>query len=156
MMGSSLPPVTLENPLLRSGLVLAGANHLGEEEDIEGTEDGILTALEISGLPLWGTDLVVLSACETGVGAVRRGEGVFGLRRAFQLAGAKTVVMSLWSVSDIVTQELMVDFYRRIISGTGKAKAMQEASLALMRARREKEGAAHPFFWAAFVCVGEP
>ena len=152
----SLGAVKIENPLLRSGLVLAGANRLGKEEFPEGAEDGILTALEISGIPLWGTDLVVLSACETGVGETRRGEGVFGLRRAFQLAGARTVVMSLWSVPDAETQELMTDFYRRMKVGTGKAKALQEASLALMQARREKVGAAHPYFWAAFVCVGEP
>ncbi len=150
------PPEKIENPLLRSGLALAGANYLGEGSVEEGVDDGILTALEVSGLPLWGTDLVVLSACETGLGETRRGEGVFGLRRAFQLAGARTVVMSLWSVPDEETASLMTDFYRRMNAGEGKARALQEASLGLMRERREKFGAAHPFYWGAFVSVGEP
>ncbi|MBI2264441.1 MAG: CHAT domain-containing protein [Armatimonadetes bacterium] len=149
-------PIKIENPLLRSGLVLAGANRLGKENLPEGCEDGILTALEISGIPLRGTDLVVLSACETGLGRIHRGEGVFGLRRAFQLAGAKTVVMSLWSVPGKETQELMANFYERIEKGEGKAAALREASLAMMKARREKHGAAHPFFWAPFICAGEP
>ncbi|MDP6779459.1 MAG: CHAT domain-containing protein, partial [Candidatus Latescibacteria bacterium] len=151
-----LPQLALENPLLRSGLVFAGANHLGKRPLDEGEDDGILTALEVSGMNLWGTDLVVLSACETGLGEVRTGEGVFGLRRAFQLAGARTVVMSLWSVPDEETVTLMTDFYRRMNAGVGKARALQEASLALMRERREKHGAAHPYYWGAFVSVGEP
>lgn len=117
-------------------------------------EDGILTALEVSGLQLWGTDLVVLSACNTGVGEVRRGEGVFGLRRAFQLAGARTVVMSLWSVPDQETGALMADFYSRL--SHGKSRALHEAMLAQMLLRRARYGAAHPFYWGAFVSVGEP
>jgi CHAT domain-containing protein len=146
----------IENPLLRSGLVLAGANRLAQEEMTESTEDGILTALEISGMNLWGTDLVVLSACETGVGETRRGEGVFGLRRAFQLAGAKTVVMSLWKVPDRETRELMEDFYKRLRKGEGKTQALQNAQLAMIESRKKKHGASHPFFWGAFVCVGDP
>ncbi len=98
---------------------------------------------------------MVLSECETGLGETRRGEGVFGRRRAFQLAGVRTVVMSLWSVPDEETAVLMRDFYRRLKAGAGKAQALQEASLALMGARREQHGAAHPFFWGAIVSVGE-
>ncbi len=148
--------VTIENPLLRSGFALAGANRLGREQIPEGRDDGILTALEISGIPLRGTELVVLSACDTGLGEVHRGEGVFGLRRAFQLAGVRTLVMSLWSVPDIETQELMKSFYMRLKKGDTKASALREACLAMMKERREKYGAAHPFFWAPFICVGEP
>jgi len=149
-------PIKIENPLLRSGLVFAGANKLGEEKLPKGCEDGILTALEISGIPLHGTDLVVLSACETGVGKTRRGEGVFGLRRAFQLAGARTVVMSLWSVPDKQTQELMIDYYGRLKKGESKSDALRNARLAMMKSRGKKLGAAHPFFWASFISVGEP
>lgn len=157
MLGSSFQrPIRIENPLLRSGLLLAGANNLDKRQTDSKTDDGILTALEISGLNLWGTDLVVLSACGTGLGDVRRGEGVFGLRRAFQLAGARTVVMSLWNIYDTVAPEIMTDFYSRIKAGVGKSKALQQASLAYMQKRRATNGAAHPYFWAAFVCVGEP
>jgi len=144
------------NPLLRSGLVLAGAGNLGEAEPPGGAEDGILTALEISGLSLRGTGLVVLSACETGVGSARIGEGVFGLRRAFQLTGARTVVMSLWSIPDQETGALMGEFYRRLGSGEGKSEALRNASLAVRRARLASKGACHPFFWGAFISAGEP
>ena len=152
----ALPSIEIENPLLRAGLVVAGANRLGKARLPEGADDGILTALEISGMQLWETDLVVLSACETGVGKAKRGEGVFGLRRAFQLAGARTVVMSLWSVPDQETVILMEGFYRRMSAGLGKARALQESCLDAMRHRREQFGAAHPFYWGAFVCVGDP
>lgn len=148
--------VTIENPLLRAGIVLAGANRLGRQQIPEGRDDGVLTALEISGIPLRGTELVVLSACDTGLGEVHSGEGVFGLRRAFQLAGVRTLVMSLWSVPDVETQELMKNFYGRLKKGDTKASALREACLAMIKERREKYGEAHPFFWAPFICVGEP
>ena len=101
--------VRIENPLLRSGLALAGANVRSDTGD-----DGILTAMEAAGLNLWGTKLVTLSACDTGVGEVKNGEGVYGLRRAFVLAGAETLVMSLWPVSDTVTRELMTCLLHRV------------------------------------------
>ena len=101
-----------QNPLLRSGLALAGANLARGAHD-----DGILTALEASSLNLWGTKLVTLSACDTGVGEVRNGEGVYGLRRAFVLAGAETLVMSLWPVSDYIARETMVGVLRRPAGG---------------------------------------
>lgn len=145
-----------ENPLLRSGLVLAGANRLGQMSSETQSDDGILTALELSSVSLQGTNLVVLSACETGLGETRQGEGVFGLRRAFQLAGARTVVMSLWSIPDEETMLLMSDFYDRLQRGVPKARALQQASLALMQKRRTQHGAAHPYFWGAFICVGDP
>jgi CHAT domain-containing protein len=144
------------NPLVRSGIVLAGANHLGHTLPEAHGNDGILTALEIAGLSLWGTDLVVLSACETGVGDTRRGEGVFGLRRAFQLAGAQTVVMSLWEVPDTTTVALMTDFYHALHAGVGKARALHTAALAQLQRRRQQLGAAHPFYWGAFIAVGDP
>jgi len=140
-----------ENPLLRSGLALAGANtwlrrgHVPQE-----AEDGLLTAEDVSGLDLRGTELVVLSACETGLGEVRVGEGVFGLRRAFVLAGAKTLVMSLWKVPDEETQELMEDFYNRLLSGAECVDALRDAQLAL----KKKSG--HPRSWGAFICQGDP
>src|SRR5205807_4374764 len=113
-----LAGLALEHPLLRSGLALAGANTwLRKTQPAAEAEDGLLTAEDVSGLDLSGTELVVLSACETGLGEVRTGEGVFGLQRAFVLAGAKTLVMSLWSVPDEPTRELMEDFYQRILSG---------------------------------------
>ena len=146
----------LENPLLRSGLVFAGANNLGKNSLLDGEDDGILTALEISGLRLWDTDIVVLSACETGLGEVQKGEGVFGLRRAFQLAGVKTIIMSMWEVPDKETIDFMGSFYEQIELGTGKSDALHYATLNALNKRREVNGAAHPFYWGAFVIIGEP
>ena len=101
-------------------------------------------------MDLLNTELVVLSACDTGLGEIRTGEGVFGLRRAFVVAGAKTLVMSLWKVPDEQTQELMEDFYRRILSGEPRAEALRNAQLAL------KAGRPHPYYWGAFICQGNP
>jgi len=137
----------LEDPMLRSGLVFAGAN-IGRS----GNDDGVLTAFEAAGLNLAGTQLVVLSACETGVGDVRTGEGVFGLRRAFMVAGAETLVMSLWQVDDDATQQLMTEFYRRLASGQGRAEALRQAALTLQRDSTRR----HPFFWASFIASGKP
>lgn len=136
----------IENPLLRSGLALAGANLNKAAGD-----DGILTALEASNLNLWGTKLVTLSACDTGVGEVRTGEGVYGLRRAFFLAGTETLVMSLWPVSDYVTRELMTDYYSGLKRGLGRGEALRLAQLAMMK----RKGREHPFFWASFIQAGE-
>ena len=106
----------IRNPLKLSGLVLAGANRRGSAAP--GGDDGILTADEIATLDLTATEWAVLSACETGVGEVRASEGVFGLRRAFRVAGADTVIMSLWSVSDRATRAWMQRLYRaRLIDG---------------------------------------
>ena len=101
-------------------------------------------------LDLLATDLVVLSACEKGLGEIHVGEGVFGLRRAFVLAGAKTLVMSLWKVPDEQTCELMEDFYRRILNGAGRAEALRQAQLTL------KQKYPEPYYWGAFICQGEP
>jgi tetratricopeptide (TPR) repeat protein len=144
-------PSSYENPLLRSGLLLAGYNTwLARGELPPEAEDGMLTAEDVTGLDLLDTELVVLSACETGLGQVHVGEGVFGLRRAFVLAGAKTLVMSLWKVPDLQTQELMVDFYQRILAGQPRAEALRQAQLAL-KARHPD-----PYYWGAFICQGDP
>ena len=141
----------LDNPLWRSGLALAGANTWlrGGELPAE-AEDGILYAEDVSGLDLLGTELVVLSACETGLGEVQVGEGVVGLRRAFVLAGARTLVMSLWKVPDQQTQELMEEFYHRLLAGMARADALREAQLTL------KEKYPTPLYWGAFISQGEP
>ena len=134
------------NPLLRSGLALAGANRRSGGDD-----DGIFTALEASGLNLWGTRLVTLSACDSGVGEVRSGEGVYGLRRAFVLAGAESLVMSLWPVSDSVTREMMTAFYAGLKQGLGRAESLRKAQLAMLK----RKGREHPFYWASFIQSGE-
>jgi CHAT domain-containing protein len=138
--------VKIENPLLRSGLALAGANLHKESDD-----DGILTALEASGLNLWGTKLVTLSACDTGIGEVKNGEGVYGLRRAFVLAGTETLVMSLWPVSDFVTRELMTGYYEGLKEGQGRGEALRNVQLSMLK-RKDRQ---HPFYWASFIQSGE-
>ena len=136
----------LDNPLLRSGLAFAGANLKTGEKD-----DGILTALEASGLNLWGTKLVVLSACDTGLGEIRNREGVYGLRRAFSIAGAESLVMSLWPVSDRVTKELMVGYYKNLKSGMGRGEALRQVQLAMLKNPTRR----HPYYWASFIQSGE-
>ena len=136
-----------DNPLLRSGLALAGANRRGATS----ADDGILTALEASGLNLWGTKLVVLSACDTGLGEVHNGEGVYGLRRAFVLAGAETLVMSLWPASDYSTRTLMTSYYRNLKQGWGRGAALRQAQLEMLKRNPQL----HPFYWANFIQSGE-
>jgi CHAT domain-containing protein len=136
-----------DNPLLRSGLALAGANLTHVHDD----DDGILTALEAAGLNLWGTKLVTLSACDTGVGVVRNGEGVYGLRRAFVLAGTETLVMSLWPVSDRITRETMTAYYTGLRSDAGRGDALRQAKLAILA----QSAWSHPYYWASFIQSGE-
>ncbi|MEC4869093.1 MAG: CHAT domain-containing tetratricopeptide repeat protein, partial [Jaaginema sp. PMC 1078.18] len=140
-------PANQENPLLRSGLALAGVH----SRSSGAAEDGVLTALEVAGLNLRGTQLVVLSACETGVGDVANGEGVYGLRRALAIAGAESQLISLWKVSDNGTQSLMVDYYQRLIDGEGRSAALREVQLAMLNDATYQ----HPYFWAAFIPSGE-
>jgi CHAT domain-containing protein len=142
------PEALPADPLLRSGLVLAGAHPSAKPPGARRPEDALVTALELAGLNLWGTQLVVLSACDTGRGDVKLGEGVYGLRRAFLVAGAETVVTSLWKVNDDVTQQLMEAFYRHLLAGRGRTSALREA----MREMRRKQP--HPYFWAAFTTLG--
>jgi tetratricopeptide (TPR) repeat protein len=140
------PGIGIENPMLRSGIVLAGVNTSLRE----GRDDGMVSAEKILGLRLKGTEIVVLSACETGVGDVKSGEGVFGLKRAFILSGARTVVMSLWSVPSRETTELMTRFYTLMAEGKTKAEALRQAKMDMMK------GKGNPFYWGAFVLVGKP
>lgn len=135
-------PDDLDDALDRNGLAMAGAN-LGA--------DGIVTAREIAGLDWWGTRLVMLSACETGVGAVASFEGVYGLRRALVLAGAASQVVSLWSVSDAATPALMRSFYASLAQGIGRAEALRQAKRDLM----SQPHYAHPYYWAAFIQAGD-
>ena len=139
--------IAKNNPLLRSGLALAGANVRRSGEN----DDGILTALEVTGLDLRGSKLVVLSACDTGMGEVKTGEGVFGLRRAFQLAGAESLVMSLWPVSDRVTRELMSAYYRNLKDGGGRGDSLRKVQLQMIA----KPARRHPFYWASFIQAGD-
>jgi CHAT domain-containing protein len=146
-----------ENPLLRSGLVLAGANAVGQPRDLAAAEvndDGWLTAEEVAAMDLRGTELVVLSACDSGLGDVRAGEGVYGLRRAFQTAGTKALVMSLFDAPDDETRQLMERFYKAVASGKEMLQALQEGRRSILEERRRTVGAAHPLFWAGFVLVG--
>lgn len=141
-----------DNPLLQSGLVLAGANNARQDTSYYygfEVDDGHLNALEVTNMVLDSTDLVVLSACETGLGKVHNGEGVYGLQRAFRVAGCKSVLMSLWKVDDNATKKFMVKFYKHYLT-TGNKR------FALKATRQEfiKGGLAHPYYWGAFVLVG--
>jgi len=141
----------IRNPLLRAGLAFAGANTwLHGDEPPAPAGNGILTAEEVTGLDLSGTELVVLSACQTGLGKVESGEGVFGFRRSFVLAGARTVVLTLWEIPDNPTRELMEHFYLLVHDGRPRAEALREAKLRL-RARYPDDAS-----WAAFICQGDP
>jgi CHAT domain-containing protein/tetratricopeptide (TPR) repeat protein len=143
-----------ENPLLLSGLILAGANRRQATPPDE--EDGVLTAEEVAAMNLTGVEWAVLSGCDTGVGEIRAGEGVFGLRRAFQLAGAKTVIMSLWPVEDQATRQWMSALYEnRFTKNFSSADAVRQASLSVLQFRRTKGVSTHPFYWAAFVAAGD-
>ncbi|MCF8297133.1 MAG: CHAT domain-containing protein [Saprospiraceae bacterium] len=135
-----------KNPLMRSGLVLAGANEVWEKQYSFNNEDGVLTALEVSNIDLRRTQLVVLSACETGLGDIRGTEGVYGLQRAFKMAGAKFLIMSLWEVPDKETEEFMTTFYSKLLN-------LKDIKQAFSQTQREMRAKYDPYFWAAFVLI---
>lgn len=157
------------NPMVRSGLILAGV----KQAQSGAGENGVLTAQEIASLNLLGTKLVVLSACETGLGDVQNGQGIYGLRRALVLAGSETQIISLWKVSDRATQTLMASYYKRLQAGEGRIAAMRAVQLEMLRgtvsAVAKKDGTRdtsdvgekfglnyrHPFYWAAFIASGD-
>ncbi|MCA9235839.1 MAG: tetratricopeptide repeat protein [Planctomycetales bacterium] len=145
-----------QNALLRSGIVLAGANRFADPSSGGTVDDGWLTAMEIASLDLDGVELAVLSACNTGMGDVEAGEGVQGLQRALVHAGVQSLVTSLFEVPDHETQQLMTEFYRRLHDGESTLAAFSGAQRALIAQRREANGAAHPFYWGSFVLVGMP
>ena len=142
----------LEDPLLCSGIALAGFNMATNSN---GLNDGVVTAEEVLNLNLLGTELVTLSACETGLGKVGLGEGVFGLRSAFSCAGAAAMVMSLWKVPDQETKDLMINFYTNIVKeGMNKNQALRKAALDVMKEMKKKHGHTHPRFWGGFIFSG--
>jgi CHAT domain-containing protein len=137
-----------EDPMLRSGLILAGANNLWKGKRLEGVEDGILTSYEVSNLYLPNTKLAVLSACETALGDIRGSEGVYGLQRAFKIAGVQNLVMSLWKVPSKETAEFMEIFYQKIFENKSITKAFYEAQNSMKEKYRN-----NPYNWAAWILV---
>ena len=140
--------------MLHSGLFFGGANRTRSGAAPTSGDNGVLTAYEASQLNLEGTELVVLSACETGLGVQGNSEGVFGLRRALQEAGADAVMMSMWSVPDKETQELMSLFYAKWLGGLDKPEALRQAQLQERDVVRKRYGRDLAYYWGAFVLIG--
>jgi CHAT domain-containing protein len=141
-----------ENPLLQSGLFFRGVNIRSSRTGRYQSEDGVLTAEEVCSMNFSGTQWVVLSACGSGRGVVRYGEGVFGLRRSFQLAGAQTIISSLWPVNDAVTETMMGQLYRSSKKNVGEA--MREVMINKLNDLRRRSQPDHPVLWAPFISVG--
>jgi CHAT domain-containing protein len=150
-------PTPIEDPMLRSGLMFAGADGALKGEALpNGSDNGVLTASEAATLDLQGTELVVLSACETGRGRIENnGEGVFGLQRALQEAGSESVLMSMWKAPDLETRDLMTLFYQKWLSGEDKYDALRDAQIKMRDAVRARwDGEDRPYYWGAFVLIG--
>ena len=144
--GGSESETIEENPLLSSGLILAPTPD---------EEDGLLTALELTGQDLYGTDWVVLSACGSGLGRIQLGEGMCGLRRAFEMAGARTVIMALWRIDDRVASDLIVRIYRHRLGGATTVDAVRNAALDRMREQQDRTGRLHPAAWGGVISEGD-
>jgi CHAT domain-containing protein len=147
-------PLNVENPLLRAGLALAGFNVRNRDNG----DDGVLTAFDVTQLDLRATQLVVLSACDTGLGQVANGEGVYGLRRAFTLAGAQSLLMSLWKVDDVGTKDMMIRYYQALEKGQGRGEALRQVQLDMISEKLKSEKGGdyqHPYYWAAFIPLGD-
>ncbi len=139
------------NPLLLTGLALSGAN-----DRLSGfPDDGLLSAAEIAGMPLQGVRWAVLSACETGLGRIQEAEGVLGMRRAFQIAGVSTLIMSLWPVDDQATREWMTHLYKARLAGASSSDAVRQANLDMLENLRKKKRSTHPYTWGPFVAAGD-
>lgn len=153
---SSDPEPSAVEPMILSGLYFAGADRiLNREPPLRNLDDGVLTALEASGLDLVGTELVVLSACDTGLGGTGASEGVFGLRRALQESGAGSVMLTMWHVNDSDAQKLLTEFYRNWLSGMDKHEALKKAQQLLRTEVKARFGGEdRPYYWGAFVLVG--
>jgi CHAT domain-containing protein len=135
------------NPLMRSGLVFAGANDVWSKQNkTDSIDDGVLTAQEVANIDMRKTDLVVMSACETGLGDIKGSEGVYGLQRAFKMAGVDFMIMSLWQVPDKETEEFMTKFYKKLIKQNNIKQAFAET-------QKEMRKKYDPYFWAAFVLI---
>jgi CHAT domain-containing protein/tetratricopeptide (TPR) repeat protein len=144
-----------ENPLRVAGLAMSGANRDPRPDDASDADDGILTAEEIALLDLRGVDWAVLSACATGQGVLEPGEGILGLRRAFQIAGAHTLVVSLWPVEDDATRYWMRALYTSRKAGASTVDAVRAASRDVLADQRRTGGTTHPYFWGGFVSIGD-
>lgn len=139
----------VRNPLLRAMLFFAGAQQTLDQKELNSKEDGILSAYEVQNLELEGTELIVLSACKTGQGKILNGEGVYGLQRSFRVAGAQSLLISLWDLDDVVGQLFVQNFYEQWLSGQSKAEAFHRAQLMI------KSKYPHPFYWGGFLLIGD-
>ena len=150
--------VDVINMTLNSGLILAsGAEHrIYLSDEVSSEDDGILTSLEVADLNLHRTDLVNLSACKTGIGDIISGEGVYGLRRAFQNAGAKSLMLSMWNIPDDLSYKVMSEFYSRWLDGAPKSEALRQAMLSAKEACQKTYGNTHPVLWNGYILIGNP
>ncbi|MDJ0583060.1 CHAT domain-containing protein [Crocosphaera sp.] len=149
--GFFVAPQQFSNPLAATGLALAGVQQRGDGD----IENGLFTALEAVNLDLKGTQLIVLSACDTGLGTVETGEGIYGLRRSFVIAGSQTQIISLWRVDDQGTKDLMVDYYNKLLKEKkGRRQGLRELQLEMINGDKG-DNYQHPYYWSSFILSGD-